>query len=742
MTKKTLTWLLIITLLLSQLTPVLAGRKKTFAISGMVSGLLECEGIEVCYTLNDEQKSVLTGPGGEYIIEGVPCGVNVVISPSEQDGYTSSADLEIKNIRRNKTGKYIIYTLKEYTITGKVQGLPNCANIEVRHTLGGELQPSVYTDESGEYTITNLPHGSNVVVIPSIQTGHTPIASITINGINDNAADQNIIYTANKYFLSGNIKGLLSGNSGIEVYYKIGDGETRSVTTGATGSYTINGIEYGSSVLITPSEQEGYTSSEPINVSPVTNSRAVSDITYTIKKFTVNGTITGLDSAAEMQLIYKIDGGSNQKVTADQDGKYTIDDVQYGSTVVISPPNIIGYSVAVKTIENVKEAVAEANIPYSLRTYTLRYSDGTTMTDPITLEYRQTITIEENSFTPPSGWEFLLWNTRENFRGDDFQPGDTFTMGTENVVLYAKWNYIPSSGGGGGGGGSGGATVKPEVVVEKPKLIIVAVDDYNATIYQETLEVEEGTQRVVKAPQITGYRLVDDESKTITIRTGDNRVTFKFTINRGIALNKTNHIKYIDGYEDGRMQPEKLVTRAEVAAIFFRLAVNEDKNDPIPNAFHDIPNDAWYAQAVNYLAQNGVLLGYENGEFRPTAVISRAEFTALAARLEKLEQSSLDLFKDVSGQHWAHSYINSAALKGWVTGFPDGAFRPEEGITRAQVVVIANRMLGRKVHSKDIPQYANGFKDVAKDYWGYADIMEATTTHEHDFGEDGYETWR
>ena len=745
--KKFLMWILIITLLFSQLTTVFANKqreKKYYTISGEVTGLPNCEGIEVNYTVNGEaQSSTSTDVDGIYIIENIQRGATVVIIPTEQNGYTPSANIEIENICKNKTEKDIIYRLNEYTISGEVTGLPECGTIEVKYTLDDVPRESVYTQGDGTYTIQNILHGSNIVIIPSVQAGYTPSAEITITDISGSQTEKNIVYAINKYSLSGQVEGL-AFNGGVAVYYKINDGETKSVTTSAGGYYTIKDIPYGSDVEITPSVQEGYTVSGAITTENVTYSKAIDRITYTIKRFTISGTIAGLPDAEGITLNYTVNGSSSGAAIVDQDWEYTIDNVPYGAAVVITPRSVTGYSVLPVTIDSVTDTVIDITITYNVKSYTLSFCDGTTTTEPQNYNYGQSIILPENMFTPPANMEFKEWNERSNGRGDDYQPGGVYVMGASDITLYAVWQYVtpvkPPSGGGGGGGGSSTPAEQPKPV--RPTLTIVGMDEYDAVIYQDITEVEEGTQRTVKAPQVRGYHLVDEESKKITIRTGDNKVTFKFAIDRAVTLNKQDHIKYIDGYSDGEMKPERGVTRAEVAVILFRLAVGEDKNTPIPNAFRDISDGAWYAQEVNYLAKNGIILGYENGEFRPDAIISRAEFTAIAARLEKLEQSSLDLFKDVSTSYWAYSYINSAALKGWVTGFPDGTFRPGDGITRAQIIAIVNRMLERKIHAVDIPANAKGFKDVPKDYWGYADIMEATTTHQHSFNEDGYETWR
>jgi uncharacterized repeat protein (TIGR02543 family) len=205
------------------------------------------------------------------------------------------------------------------------------------------------------------------------------------------------------------------------------------------------------------------------------------------------------------------------------------------------------------------------------------------------------------------------------------------------------------------------------------------------------------------------------------------------------------HIPYIFGYADGTVRPDRNITRAEVAMIFFRLLADDEKTVSRVSNFPDVRSDVWYAQAVAYLESLGVLLGYPDGTFKPDRSISRAEFAAISARFSALDGTTENAFSDVSSTHWALSYINSAATHGgWVQGFPDGTFRPDEWITRAQVVTVINRMLQRILHTEDIPEGIATFTDLPRAHWAYADIVEASTDHDRynvAVRPDGSEIW-
>ena len=190
-----------------------------------------------------------------------------------------------------------------------------------------------------------------------------------------------------------------------------------------------------------------------------------------------------------------------------------------------------------------------------------------------------------------------------------------------------------------------------------------------------------------------------------------------------------DHIQYINGYLDGSVRPDADITRAETAAILFRLLEFEAKHDTYTSKFPDVTDDAWYAQSVKYLTHIEIIKGYPDGLFRPDNPITRAEFATLISGFDKLAPSSRNNFSDIDG-HWAVGYINSAATKGWVAGYPDGSFRPEANLTRAEIVTVINRMLKRGIELEDLPDWAPSYNDIDETHWGYLAIMEASIGHE------------
>ena len=200
-------------------------------------------------------------------------------------------------------------------------------------------------------------------------------------------------------------------------------------------------------------------------------------------------------------------------------------------------------------------------------------------------------------------------------------------------------------------------------------------------------------------------------------------------------LNKKDHKAYMFGYPDGNFLPERNMTREEATAMFARLLKDyprERRSYTIP--FKDVAESDWSQQAIGFMLEKGMIQGYEDGSFRPKAAISRAEFAAMAARFDKLVAGTGNPFSDVPDTHWAQGAIDSAAAKGWVTGYPDGSFKPERKITRAEVVNITNKMLDRfadrdfvRSHLSEMIQ----FKDLTEADWAYFPIMEATNGHDY-----------
>ena len=208
-------------------------------------------------------------------------------------------------------------------------------------------------------------------------------------------------------------------------------------------------------------------------------------------------------------------------------------------------------------------------------------------------------------------------------------------------------------------------------------------------------------------------------------------------------LNLEDHYAYIIGYDDGNVKPNNNITRAEVATIFFRLLTDDARAYywSTDSGFSDVNEGDWYNNAVSTMVQAGILNGYSDGTFKPNANITRGEFATIAARFLSNPYSTKDRFYDTEG-HWAEVYINRAAEAGWIDGYPDGTFRPDQAITRAEAVTLVNAVLGRAPHEDHLLPDMIVWPDNPKSAWYYEAIQEATNSHDYDWAAShAYEIW-
>lgn len=191
----------------------------------------------------------------------------------------------------------------------------------------------------------------------------------------------------------------------------------------------------------------------------------------------------------------------------------------------------------------------------------------------------------------------------------------------------------------------------------------------------------------------------------------------------------TTHDAYISGYGDGTFGPDDHMTRAQAAQMFYNLM--GDTSVPGSGSFTDVSADAWYYEAVTALAGAGIISGYPDGSFGPENVITRAEFAVMAVRFAGLDAtiSGETDFPDISNTHWASKYIAAAQDAGYVEGYPNGNFEPEDEMTRAQAVTLLNRINGRDAATADFTGLTMPFNDVPKNHWAYSEIMEAAVEH-------------
>ena len=261
-------------------------------------------------------------------------------------------------------------------------------------------------------------------------------------------------------------------------------------------------------------------------------------------------------------------------------------------------------------------------------------------------------------------------------------------------------------------------------------------------------DVSNGTYTLLEKSAPKGY-VASDETYTLTV--SDSRITMNgkdyapvtFVNRKAAELNRTDHLAFLSGYANGTFEPDRNMTRAEVTTMFARLLTEKMAADQTySNTFSDVAKSHWAANYIGYMQQFGIITGYADGSFRPDASVTRAEFAAIASRFERLTEGTKS-FSDVPGSHWAAKYINFAATRGWVNGYADGTFRPNNSITRAEVAAVTCRLLERNADQSYIRSHLSelrAFTDVSESHWAYWYTIEAANGH--DYTKSGSsETW-
>ena len=262
-----------------------------------------------------------------------------------------------------------------------------------------------------------------------------------------------------------------------------------------------------------------------------------------------------------------------------------------------------------------------------------------------------------------------------------------------------------------------------------------------AYIYEKpvawSLEFDEDGELVLSVPDETKlYCLVGDEMVEDFVFTNVYKKPGEKgeTIKSGPQLNRDDHVAYIMGYPDGTVQPEGEITRAEACTIFFRLLTESSRDYYFArtNDYSDVNAGDWFNNAISTLSNAGIVTGYNDGTFRPNQPITRGEMAKIIANFANLKSGD-KTFTDLAG-HWSKTYVELAAGNGWIAGYPDGSFRPDQKITRAETVTMINRVLDR-VPAKESRLLSRSimltFPDNKPGDWYYIAIQEASNSHEY-----------
>lgn len=407
-------------------------------------------------------------------------------------------------------------------------------------------------------------------------------------------------------------------------------------------------------------------------------------------------------------------------------------------------------------------------------TYTVTYDangGSGTMTDQNSpYAYGAAATVLTNGFTR-SGYTFTGWNTQADGKGTSCKAGDSINV-TGNIILYAQWSK-----------NSSGRDDRDSYYFAIEKIDVQdshALNGATFALYQYSSDgktVNRTTAKTSRNGSESGIALFSVDSITgnggdwyyvevtapegYVLDTTEHKITKNdFSTSRSAAirnaetvrncrsstpnvLNGDDHYAYVVGYSDGAVRPNANISRAEVATIFFRLLKDSvrDGNLLTSNTYTDVPDSYWANTAISTMTGLGYVQGRSTTTFAPQSPITRAEFATICARFDTGTSSGPQTFTDIKG-HWAEKYIQRAAELGWIKGFEDGTFRPNDCITRAQAMTMINRVLNRiPEDASDLLPDMNVWPDCNPGDWFYLAVQEATNSHNYKHKAGNYETW-
>lgn len=361
-----------------------------------------------------------------------------------------------------------------------------------------------------------------------------------------------------------------------------------------------------------------------------------------------------------------------------------------------------------------------------------------------------TATISGSTASANSGYSFTNWTNTASLSAVTSATLGAQTFTAQGGSTYTFTANFTSSGG--SDPGTGGSESDPYLRFDSNGGTEFDPIDENGRDF--SINVYDDDHYGTHIPTRPGYRFTGwYTTNTLRTRIDEDeilRVTSYRTVFAGweetsvpSMLNGDDHYAYIQGYSDGTVRPNANITRAQVATIFFRLLDEDVRSDYLTtyNPFPDVNADYWANTAISTMASLGVINGRNSGLFDPDAYITRAEFAAICARFDDSDASGFDSFTDTFG-HWAEEEIGRAAALGWIQGYDDGTFRPNQYITRAQAVTMINRVLCRLPEDEDdLLPGMNVWTDCREGDWCYLAIQEATNSHDYVTKDRVYETW-
>ena len=470
---------------------------------------------------------------------------------------------------------------------------------------------------------------------------------------------------------------------------------------------------------------------------PTASKASDKDYNYTFKGWKVSGTEdtqivepTNLAVTADVTYIAVFDKTARQK-----NYNYTINKHFYNEKDV--EVNVVN-GVATSAVENTEiKDLYTANKQETFKNQTYVYVPGLTkvtddlkkLTKDVTIDLYYYLDVkggekpDETGNGTPDAWEYRLTFKVVN--------GEWNNGGNADIVVYVSFKDNKT-----------GKTLK-EVVVPITRIPVVG-DKPNSGYRAGSWDTTPVGNAKVEKDTVFTYTYAKKSSSGGGGGGGSHKPTVTIPDDVPTGLNGDDHYAYIVGYPDSTVRPQNGITRAEVATIFFRLLTDETRNanSTKSNSYSDVAAGAWYNHAVSTLSAMGIVKGDSHGKFNPNAPITRAEFAAIAARFDDKANTTAVDFSDIAS-HWAKDEISAAANNGWINGYTDGTFRPNNKITRAEAMTLVNRVLKRLPETaedlhNDMIKWSDNSDTSA---WYYLAVQEATNSHYYDLKENKHEKW-
>gem|GEM_PF-2062474 len=632
---------------------------------------------------------------------------------------------------------------------------------------GQSANVSLYETSSGSailvtnFTVSDTPAGvvalTNVGNSAAILGQAVGSTTITFSPLQGGSITLPVTVTAAGYNISGAVtnSGTSTGINGATVTATNTATGTMygPATTTTAGNYTINNVPNGSYTVTATAS--GYASNGTtatvsgasltnVNIALTPSSASAASLSLSANTISVGSTATATVTASGFGSPVTYAWGSSNPAVATVSGSgntATVTGVAAGTTTITC------------TVSDGVNSVIVTPVTLTVTTATATLSLANTS---ITVGSSTTATVADSGFSSPT----YTWNSSNPTAATVSGSGNTATVtgvaaGTFVITctvndattsLPATATITVTTGGGGPSGGGGGG----------PSTYAVTYNANGGSGSRTVSGLASGATHTVLASdaagitrsgytfqgwntQANGNGTDYDAGDSITV-TASVTLYAQWKSDANLALNMEDHFAYLAGNDQGNFNPDAKMTRAQVAQMLYNLLLDNSRGNSA--SFSDVSSGAWYYEAVITLADKGVISGYTDGTFRPNASITRAEFVTMLSKFTSVSSGSSP-FSDVTTSHWAYDYIVSATAKGWIGGYTDGTFRPNQGITRAEAVRVTNVLLGRSADTAyvDANPEINIFSDVKTSHWAYYEIMEATVDHDYTKDSSNAETW-